>query len=406
MKVVNHKGGVGEIGSVFNRYTADMCVGYTSPEIFNHGMEDASPKRESFVNKEAPECETEEQLARTLGLYLYPGRVLGTTNPGDIIQLNPELLENWDWILCHYDRIGLPHTKNVIWDDSFSVKIDYPDYNLSTFFFGEQANKVEPDPRRCRIVDIMNKKNEFIQKAKELGLSVPQTDCFGSKTEVVDCRDFSFPLCLKVSQSVSGLGVAICQNPEDLESELQKLPQDLSFQLQKVVEGEFISVQYWAGQRELKRIVATEQILQGSIHEGNSGPTLHYPWHLTDRIARFLFQEGIKEHFGFDLVAQRLPGGKISYQLIECNPRFTGAAYPYYIAWKLNSQYWKGSTYKTKLSRLDDLDLGELEFNPKTGKGVAVVNWGCIKDKKLGMVVMGKNRKDLDYYDRRLKEEL
>ncbi|HMB65593.1 MAG TPA: ATP-grasp domain-containing protein [Patescibacteria group bacterium] len=406
MTVVNHKGGVGEIGSVFNHYTADGCIGYAPPEIFNHGMDDAAPSPDSFVNRDSPECDNEEELARILGLFLYPGRVLGTTNPEDIIQLNPALRENWEWIIGHYDRIGLPHTKNVIWDDSFSVKERFPDHGLSTFFFGKQAHRVEPNPDRLRIVEIMNKKNEFIKTARRLGIPVPETICFRSKREVRDCRDFSFPVCLKVSESVSGLGVVRCNTPEELEQELSKLSSGLAFQIQEVVDGDFISVQYWATNNSLKRITATEQILNGSIHEGNSGPTLHHPWEVTDRMAYYLYQKGIKEHFGFDLVAQKLPGGKLQYKVIECNPRFTGAAYPYYIAWKLGVLYWRGISVKTGFSRLDDLDLRNLEFNPRTGRGVAIVNWGCIKDNKLGIVVMGNNRKDLSYYDRKLQEVL
>lgn len=404
-KVVNHRGGVGEIGSVFNHYTADGCIGYAPPELYNHQMSDAAPTTESFVNSEAPACKDEEDLARILGLYLYPGRVLGTTNPGDIIQLNPELKNDWDWIIAHYDRIGLPHTKTVVWDDSFEIKKEFPEHKLSTFYFGRQANSVSPDPQRLRIVEAMNKKNEFIELAEELGAPVPRTWKYNCRTRVNNPKEFDFPVVLKVSESVSGLGVAKCYHSAQLEAELSKIPAALPFQVQEVVEGEFISVQYWAN-RDLKKITATTQILDGNIHDGNSGPTIHQPWDVTDTLAQYLFRHGIKEHFGFDLVAKQLPDGHYEYKVIECNPRFTGAAYPYYIAWKLGAPLWVGRNYKTSVARLNDVDLGDAEFNPKTGKGAAVVNWGCIKDKKLAMVLMGKDQEDLDMLDKKLKKIL
>jgi hypothetical protein len=368
-------------------------------------MSDGAPKKESIINKEAPECQDEEQLARTLGLYLYPGRVLGTTNPGDIIQLNPELADDWSWITAHYDRIGLEHAKDVVWDDSFAVKKDFPDHKLSTFYFGRQANSVSPDPERLRIVEAMNQKNEFIRVAKALGVPVPETWCYNSTREVPDCHDFKFPIVLKVSKSVSGLGVIKCQTPAELEKELNKLRKDLPFQIQEVIEGEFISVQYWANSG-LRRITATTQILEGNIHDGNSGPTRHQPWNKTDILARYLFRRGIQEHFGFDLVAFRLPSGQWDYRVIECNPRFTGAAYPYYIAWKLGVDLWVGRNYKTSVTRLQDIDPGEWEFNPKTGKGAAVVNWGCVKDGKLAIVLMGNTEDDIHCCDQKLKKLL
>jgi hypothetical protein len=404
-KVVNHKGGVGEIGSVFNHYTADGCIGYAPPELYNHQMSDAAPGTESFVNSEAPTCKDEEDLARILGLYLYPGRVLGTTNPGDIIQLNPELRDDWGWITAHYDRIGLPHAKEVVWDDSFAVKKEFPHYKLSTFYFGRQANSVSPDPRRLRIVEAMNQKNAFIQLAQTLGSPIPETYCYENRGQVDDCARFRFPVVLKVSESVSGLGVVKCYSSYELETELTKFPAHLPFQIQEVIDGEFISVQYWAN-RNLKKITATSQILEGNIHDGNSGPTIHQPWHVTDALAQYLFNHGIKEHFGFDLVARQLSNGRWDYRVIECNPRFTGAAYPYYIAWKLGAPLWVGRNYKTSVTRLNDIDLGDAEFDPGTGKGVAVVNWGCIKDKKLAMVLMGKTQKDLDLLDEKLKKIL
>jgi hypothetical protein len=55
-----------------------------------------------------------------LGNYLYSGRVLGMTEPGDLIQLHPDLKSQWQAIIAHYDRMGLNYSQNPIWDVSFN----------------------------------------------------------------------------------------------------------------------------------------------------------------------------------------------------------------------------------------------------------------------------------------------
>ena len=54
-----------------------------------------------------------------VGNYLYSGRVLGMTQPEDLIQLHPDLKSQWRAITAHYDRIGLSYSQNPIWDISF-----------------------------------------------------------------------------------------------------------------------------------------------------------------------------------------------------------------------------------------------------------------------------------------------
>ena len=51
-----------------------------------------------------------------VGNQLYSGRALGLSEPWDIIQLHPDLKPLWADITAHYQRIGLSHSENVIWD--------------------------------------------------------------------------------------------------------------------------------------------------------------------------------------------------------------------------------------------------------------------------------------------------
>ena len=50
-----------------------------------------------------------------VGNHLYSGRALGITEPWDMIQLHEDLKPLWPDITKHYRRIGLSHSKDVVW---------------------------------------------------------------------------------------------------------------------------------------------------------------------------------------------------------------------------------------------------------------------------------------------------
>ena len=70
------------------------------------------------------------------GNHLYSGRALGLSEPHDIIQIHPFLKREWEAISGHYDRVGLPHSKNVVWDVSLDRLEEFPELQASVFFFG------------------------------------------------------------------------------------------------------------------------------------------------------------------------------------------------------------------------------------------------------------------------------
>lgn len=51
-----------------------------------------------------------------VGNHLYSGRALGISELRDIIQLHPDLQLLWKGIEAHYQRVGLPYSRNVIWN--------------------------------------------------------------------------------------------------------------------------------------------------------------------------------------------------------------------------------------------------------------------------------------------------
>ena len=393
---VNHRGGVGEIGSICNH---GVIQPGTIGKLCNHHMRNAAPQVASIVNHDLHGCSQEEELAKLLGVWLYPGRVLGSTRKEDIVQFHPDLKSGWDWITRHYRRIGLEHSENVIWDDSYKVAKDFPSYKLSPFFFGEMANEVRPDRERLEVVKAMNKKNEFIALAQSLGVPMPRTWLFESKNQVQDCKDFPFPCVLKISESVSGLGVVKCDSPESLEVELSGLAEGIAFQIQEYLENAvFPSVQYGIS-GNLLQIAETVNILEGAIHAGNWGgkPMVYRPSTITWPLALALWQMGMKGWFSFDTAYWQ---GK--YYALECNPRYTGAAYPYNVAAKLGARFWIHKNYRASQKSLEDLNLGELEFGAGSRKksdngheGWVLVNWGplAVGDGKGGFLYIGKPEK-------------
>lgn len=321
----------------------------------------------------------------------YPGRSLCLTNEGDIIQLSPNIRHSWDWITDHYRRIGLSHTNAVIWDDNLDMIKEFSEYRLSTFIFGDAINSIRPDDRRLAITKAMSSKNEFIRLCDESGIPTPRTLCFQSKNEFLSCDNlvFTTPLYLKADVSVSGLGVIYCKTIKSLEYELTRLDTDTAFQLQEEIDAAaFINLQYRADDNGVvERVIATEQILNGYAHCGNIFPSRFSPWHITDKLAQRLAVAGIKDIFAFDVIAAT--NGE--YLALECNPRYNGSTYPAITAEKLGIKSWISKTYPTSFKFLNQFNLGKLEYNPTIKTGVIVVNWGCINQNKLGILIAGSH---------------
>ncbi|KAB8331776.1 ATP-grasp domain-containing protein [Scytonema tolypothrichoides VB-61278] len=333
------------------------------------------------------------------GNYLYCGRVLGLTEPEDIIQLHPDLKSQWNVITEHYERIGLSYSKNVIWDVSLKVLEDYPSYDVSLFFFGNATSKAVCDEDRFRQVDsdwlnivkLMNSKNNFIQLAQKLGVSVPGTSCFENKTAIKDLSQFLYPCYLKAAISVNGVGIHRCENQQQLSEILKIFPDEKPLQIQQeIAASSFLNVQYYVEASKLQRLAVTSQILDGCVHIGNCYPSKHQPWETVEPIAEWMVERGMKEIFAFDVaVVEDATHGKTRYLAIECNPRFNGASYPTGIAKKLNIPSWNCENFSTQYRSLEKLDLSDIEFNPQTNTGVVIVNWGAVLVGKIGILIAG-----------------
>ena len=92
--------------------------------------------------------------------------------------------------------------------------------------------------------------------------------------------------------------------------------------------------------------------------------------------------------FAFDVAVVPTQDG-VRFPVIECNPRFNGATYPTLIAQKLGVPEWSAISLKTAGRSLSGIDLDGIEFDPKTGEGAVLVNWGTILEGRLAVLLAG-----------------
>lgn len=330
------------------------------------------------------------------GTHLYLGRVLGLSETTDIVQIHPALQPEWEGIVAHYARIGLRHSQTVLWSLSPAHWQTYADYEPSVYFFGDAICDRSAhaqfyrhlDQRWFDAVAYINAKNNFIELAQQLGIPVPKTACFNHTAAAWQLDRFTYPCYLKPSVSDSGFGILHCQDARQLAAALMEWSDPMPFQVQaEVPSSTFINLQYQVSDQGVDRLLASEQILNGCVHGGNRYPTIHQPWSLFDPMAEWLADRGMKGLFAFD--AAVVDGEEPHYVAIECNPRFNGSSYPTLIAQKMGIPQWSSQTYTTDYRSLADLELDGLEFNPETGTGIILINWGTILVGKVSVLLAG-----------------
>jgi len=340
---------------------------------------------EMLFNHDIMNCTSEE----VTGNYLYSGRALGLTVPGDIIQLHAELEKEWVYITRHYDNIGLTFTRSVLWNTDYQILPKYSQYRPSFFYYGEDIYDNYVNDDFYNIVEFINSKNNFMRVAQELNLPIPQTFCYSSKSLIIDSAMFPYPCYLKAAISVSGVGIYRCENETELFNALNTFDNRVPIQIQEEVTAlSFLNVQYIVNSKGVERFAATDQLLDGFAHKGNQHPTKFPCWHVTDPYADYLYKSGIEGIFAFD-VAVIDKTNKIDYRLIECNPRFNGASYPTWIAKKLGVENWTAEAFSTNIRSLAKLDLSGIEFSAESGRGVVLVNWGPILVGKISVLIIG-----------------
>ncbi len=327
-----------------------------------------------------------------VGNHLYSGRALAATMPGDVIQLHPGLKTQWPAIREHYQRVGLRHTDAVVWDTGPQVLSDHPKHAVSVFFFGANEHTARPDAAWFRIVETINSKNAFMDAAHRLGVPVPLTLPFAAVADITDADIAAapYPCYIKAAVSVSGVGIYRCQDAAELREAIGHFAPSTPVQVQQEVVAEtFLNMQYEADAEGVRRLAATEQLLDGFVHQGNRHPARCEPWEVVEPMAQWLHHEGMRGVFAFD-VAVVEDDGATRHLAIECNPRFNGASYPTAVAHKLDIGHWLARAFQTKHRDLAAIDLTGIEYDPATGEGVVLVNWGPILVGKLLVLLAGE----------------
>jgi len=346
-----------------------------------------TPAPARIVNHDIMGCITEV----TVGDHLYSGRALGLTEPGDLLQLHPELESQWTYIRDHYRRVGISHTEQIIWDVDQGVLAWHPEREASVFYFGAGEHRGRPDAAWFRIVDFINSKNNFMSVAQRLGVPVPKTLCFAQASDIGDRQiaTFPYPFYLKAAVSIAGIGIFRCGDTAELRAAIGRFAPGVPVQLQQeVASNNFLNLQYRVTADGPERLAATEQILDGCVHQGNRFPAPHAPWECVEPMAEWLHREGMKGTFAFDVAVLPKSSGT-DYLAIECNPRFNGASYPTAIAHKLGLESWLARAFPTRHRSLAFLQLTDIEYDPDRGEGVVLINWGPILVGKVLCLIAG-----------------
>jgi len=331
------------------------------------------------------------------GTHLYSGRALGLTKPEDKIQIHEELMSEWEPIVAHYAQIGLTHTHDVIWNVSLEEIDRRPDYDPCFYFFGDVVNSHDAyrkffqqwDDQWCRVVEFINSKNNFIQLAEELGISVPKTLRFQTLAEAQAGAEIPFPCYVKPAVSDHGYGIMRCENEAAIAQAFAQLVPEEPLQIQAEVKASaFLNLQYQVTSQGVQPLLVSEQILEGCVHGGNRYPSIHEPWEKMAPFVEWMDERGMRGIFAVDVAVVPEADG-MRYYAIECNPRFNGSSYPTLISKKLGIPYWSSATYKTSARSLRDFDLSDIAFDAASGRGVVLINWGTIHTGKLSVLLAG-----------------
>lgn len=335
------------------------------------------------------------------GGEFYSGRALALSEPGDIVQMRPEMRTLWPSITRHYRNIGLKPSTNPLWNVSFEECKKHSLSDISLFIYADtreaESNETDwlekADPQLVETVIWINSKNNLIRLARQLEIRVPFTTLFENKS-LFSPDEITFPCLFKPSISVSGCGIKSCNDLRQLSKAVGNAPENFPFQIQEPIDTEsFLNLQYMPVRGKAVRFAATEEILNGYVHAGSRFPAKDPPWEMVDPLAELLVGKGLKGLFAFDVAVHDSPAQKFS--LLECNPRFNGASYPALIAEKLEIQNWSSEILYTDYRSLEDFAFDDLEFNPSTGTGIILVNWGTILTGKLEIMFAGPVKRQI-----------
>jgi hypothetical protein len=299
-------------------------------------------------------------------------RAIPCSNPGDIVQLDPRLKNDYPYIRNHWEEVGLETSENILWGVEASDLAQAPE-DFSVYHFTPDVHAVRPDIRRMLATQHANDKNSFISYCESQGYPVPRTITVepGSTPDLSSIRT---PAFVKAAESQAGVSILKAMTDEELEAHVGEF-RGVKFQIQEAVEDAvFVNVQYKAIGGRAIHLATSEQLLNGFTHIGNRFPTHHDPRDITDKLAIGLSENGLKGIFAFD-VAIPHNGDNPEAKIIECNPRWNGASYPTAIGDKLGIDSWQAIGVNTPHETIRDIDLSDLAYDRTKGFGAIVTGF-------------------------------
>lgn len=323
-------------------------------------------------------------------MRLSSARALGLSNPDDTIQLAPELRSEWPAVVHHYDRIGLLHSHDVIWDTSYAWFAQLAGQEISVQYFNEEVQRHRDHRNWCEVVRYIGSKNNFIHLARELKIAVPRTWCFDHRSELPDPIVFSYPCYLKASApAADGGGLYRCAGAAALREALKQFGARAPLQVQEQIAADsFVTLHYAVIDGVATRVAVTERHRAGSVQQATRFPSIHAPWHVVEPMAEWLAAVGLRGAFGFE-VAIVADDEAPRYLAIGCNPWYDDSRYAALIAQQLGLEQWRAFQVDTRKRHLGELDLAGIEYSDFTGSGVVIVNWGTILTGRIGVIVAG-----------------
>lgn len=314
----------------------------------------------------------------------YSGRVLASTSQGNRVVFQQGIAApDLAWIQDHYRRVGLQIASDI-WFETDGVP---EGFDLSVFMMSERLNRIYRRPELLHAVRTLNHKNVFLSTAMMIAPeSVPETVFFGEPAHFVGTDwDEAF---LKPAVSASGDGIVECTTRGAIIDAVNALEPKTAFQLQRPVNAKaWLNVMYFAKGGQWKREALTVQLVENNCYKGSRQLKEHdyNPWPLTDQFAQYAVSQGIEGYFAFDVAV--LEDG--TYLIIECNGRWNGATYSHLPAKKLGIESWMSCKVEADRRSLEGLDLGDLEYDHASGRGVILINWGTIQDRYVSALFAG-----------------
>jgi len=208
--------------------------------------------------------------------------------------------------------------------------------------------------------------------------------------------------------SASGYGILRFKNDSQLKTLLKNLPKVDYFLLDPWYTDNIGSpaFQIYMGDNEEQDINLglSDQILDGTLHNGNSYPSIykHEPAviDIVERMKTFLRKKGVRGIVGVDLLIRRV-NGKIVPYVLEVNARQTGAVYAGLLAYEIRNgqdKPWLGHNLVEVPENITVKDFHKylkdcgVDYKKDDNEGIIIISNGNVSYGKMMIVIIADTK--------------